>query len=114
MTFADTSVVVDATAPTCAGPACTLPARSDGLCGSHYRQRLRHPKRALKPLRTEAGVQLPAVRVSQRTVAQLDAKGPSRYLAAQAVLEEWGERAALQSEAIQAARRLERRKPKGT
>ncbi len=75
---------------TCTGPACDREARAEGLCLSHYKQRRRG--RPLTPLRTEPGVKLPGLTVSQRCAAKLEAHGPTAYEAAREVLEGWAKR----------------------
>ncbi len=90
---------------TCSGPAidengrrtrCQNEARAEGLCPTHYRQAVRCRKRGedvlLKPIRTEPGVRLPGLTVSQRAGAALKKRGPSLYEAARAVIEAWAKR----------------------
>lgn len=64
---------------------CTRKAVCKGLCGSHYKQKLRGRK--LAPLRVEPGVRLPGLTVSQRAGTYLRGINRNLYVAAQTVIE---------------------------
>jgi hypothetical protein len=83
--------------PTCSGPGhngrCGRPARAHGKCPTHYQQQRRgRPLTVIVERGRDARVALPALRVSPRCMAALEAKGPSPYAAAVAVLERWARR----------------------
>jgi hypothetical protein len=82
------------TPPTCTGPECDRPARSGGLCGTHYQQRLRG--RPLTPVGSyfakERKVRLPGLWVTPECHDALERVGPTPYEAACDVLEKWSAR----------------------
>lgn len=78
--------------PTCSFRECDRPATTRGLCHAHAMQSYRSGKlRPLRERRNEPSVKLPGMTISQTAAIALHRKGPTPYVAARNVIEEWAQ-----------------------